>query len=44
MMDDYEDMSDLDRRNRPVFRVIALVVAVGLLPLFAIYIVWQVLT
>jgi hypothetical protein len=43
MDDDFEDMSDLDRRNRPVFRLIALVLIVGLLPLFAIYVVWQVL-
>jgi hypothetical protein len=43
-MDDYEDMRDLDRRNRPAFKLIALVLVFGLLPLFGIYVVLQWLT
>jgi hypothetical protein len=43
-MDDYDDMSDLDRRNRPAFKLIALGVVFGLLPLFGLYLIWQWLT
>jgi hypothetical protein len=43
-MDDHDDMTDLDRSKRPAYKLIALVVVVGLLPLFAIYVLWQVFT
>jgi hypothetical protein len=43
-MDDHDDMGDLDRSKRPAYKFIVLVVVLALLPLFAIYVLWQVFT
>lgn len=43
-MDDYDDMGDLDRRNRPAFKLIAVALVFGLLPLFGLYVILQWLT